>query len=255
MRVLYFDCIAGISGDKALGALIDAGADLERIAEDLAKLPVEPFDIDTETGEFGGVRATRLTTRVEEAGIIRTYGSVRTLLGDAGIPDDAHELAQRILLTLAEAEAVVHHKELDTVTFHEPGAVRTLVAVTGVALAVSSLGLDRCFSSAVPTGFGMTRTEHGAMLIPAPSVTEILKGAPLYSRGVPAELVTPTGAAILATLCEDFGDLPLLRLDAVGYGAGYLELDFPDVLRVMIGEASHEEADAEPTPKEGEDTQ
>lgn len=245
LRVLYFDCIAGISGGKALGALVDAGADLEEITGHLTRIPVEPFELNSETGEFGGVRATRLTIRASDAGVIRTYGSVRTLLDSVGLPEEAHELAHRVLLTLAEAEAVVHHKEVETVTFREPSAVEALVAVTGVALAVTSLGLDRAFSSPVPTGLGMMRTEHGAMLIPDPAVTEILKGAPLYSRGVPAELVTPTGAAILATLCQGFGDLPLLRLDAVGYGAGQLELDFPDVLRVMLGEANEEEESPE----------
>lgn len=238
MRVLYFDCIAGISGDKALGALVDAGADLDAIGEHLARLPVEPFELIREDGEFGGTRATRLTVKAAGvAGVIRTYASIRTLLESAGLPDDAHDLAQRILRTLAEAEAVVHHKEVETVTFHEQGAVDTLVTVTGVAVAIDLLGIERVFSSPVPTGLGMTRTDHGAMPIPAPAVVEMLKGAPLYSRGVPAELVTPTGAAILAGLCEHFGDMPLLRLDAVGYGAGGLELEFPDLLRVMIGEA------------------
>lgn len=243
MRVLYFDCISGISGGKALGALVDAGADLEEIGAHLGRIPVEPFDLNVETGEFGGVRATRLSIRASDAGVIRTWGSIRTILDSVGLPEDAHELARAILLKLAEAEAVVHHKEVETATFREPSAVEALVAVVGVSLAVTSLGIDRTFSSPVPTGLGMTRTEHGAMPIPAPAVTEILKGAPLYSRGVPAELVTPTGAAILAILCEGFGDMPLLRLDHVGYGAGHLEMDFPDVLRVMIGEASEDEED------------
>lgn len=217
---------------------MDAGADLDAIGQHLARLPVEPFELTREEGEFGGTHATRISVRADgTAGVIRTYASIRTLLEAAALPEPAHELAQRILLTLAGAEAVIHHKEIETVTFHEQGAVDTLVTVTGVALAVASLDVQRCYSSPVPTGLGMTKTEHGAMPIPAPVVVEMLKGAPLFSRGVPAELVTPTGAAILASLCEGFGDLPLLRLDAVGYGAGSLELDFPDVLRVMIGEA------------------
>ena len=111
LRVLYFDCIAGISGGKALGALVDAGADLEEISDHLRRIPVEPFDLNVATGEFGGVHATRLTIRASDAGVIRTYGSVRTILDSVGLPEPAHDLAHRILLTLAEAEAVVHHPE------------------------------------------------------------------------------------------------------------------------------------------------
>ena len=236
MRVLYFDCIAGISGDMALGALIDAGADLEPIRSGLMSLPVEPFDLDVEQVESNGLRATKVDVRTGAVSVIRTYANIRSLLELAELPLDAKGVAQRIFRRLAEAEAMVHRRELEQVTFHEVGAVDSIVDIVGTALALSSLGVDRVFASAVPTGFGMVKTEHGSLPIPAPAVVELLRGAPMYSRGVPVELVTPTGAAILAALVEGFGELPRMRVERVGYGAGSARLDFPNVVRVLIGE-------------------
>ena len=242
MRILYFDCIAGISGDMALGALIDAGADLETIRGGLMGLPVEPFDLDVEQVETGGLRATKAHVRTSTVGLIRTYASIRSLLDLAEIPLDAKAMAHRIFRRLAEAEAMVHRRELEQVTFHEVGAVDSIVDIVGTALALSSLGVDRMFASAVPTGLGMVKSEHGALPIPAPAVVELLRGAPMYSRNVPVELVTPTGAAILASLVEGFGELPRMRVEQIGYGAGSARLDFPNVLRVLIGEEDREAA-------------
>ncbi|HSL67473.1 MAG TPA: LarC family nickel insertion protein, partial [Actinomycetota bacterium] len=236
MRLAYFDCIAGISGDMALGALIDAGADFDLLREELAKLPLEPFDIEVQDVEMNGLHAKRVEVRATAAGIIRTYASIRTLLDSAHFPPDALDLGQRIFRRLAEAEARVHRKEIDLVTFHEVGAVDSIVDIAGTALALTMLGVERAFSSAVPTGLGMTRTDHGAMPIPAPAVVELLRGAPLYSKGVPVELVTPTGAAILAATVEGYGELPLMSVQSIGYGAGSHRLDFPNVLRILVGE-------------------
>ena len=235
MRVAYFDCIAGISGDMALAALLDAGADFDELRGHLAKLPLEPFDLDVEEVESRGLRATRVTVRASSAGVIRTYASIRALLDSADLPPEALRLAQRIFRRLAEAEARVHRKEVETVTFHEVGAVDSIVDIAGTALALTMLGVERVFASAVPTGLGMTKSEHGAMPIPGPAVVELLRGAPLYSKGVTAELTTPTGAAILAATVEGFGELPPMRVEAVGYGAGTLRLDFPNVLRILVG--------------------
>ena len=236
MRLLYFDCVAGISGDMALGALIDAGADLERIRTGLEGLPIEPFELEVEEVDTGGLRATKVNVHAPVVGLIRTYTGIRSLLDQAELPLDAKAMAQRIFRRLAEAEAMVHRREVEQVTFHEVGAVDSIVDIVGTALAVTSLGVERIFASAVPTGLGMVKTEHGSMPIPAPAVVELLRGAPMYSRGVSAELVTPTGAAILAALVEGFGELPRLRIDRVGYGAGSTRLDFPNVTRVVIGD-------------------
>ena len=236
MKVLYFDCISGISGDMALGALIDAGADEDELRERLALLPVEPFQIDVDEVETQGIHAKKVTVRATTTAVIRTYANIRTLLDQAKLPAPALALAQRIFRRLAEAEARVHRREIDQVTFHEVGAVDSIVDITGTALALTMLGIERTFSSAVPTGMGLVKTEHGMMPIPVPAVVELLRGAPIYSRGVPMELVTPTGAAILAATVEGFGELPTIRLETSGYGAGTLRPDFPNVLRVLIGD-------------------
>jgi len=236
MRILYFDCIAGISGDMALGALLDAGADFDEIQTRLASLPLEPFEIETGHIETHGLTSARVEVRTSTSGVIRTYASIRALLEAGDLPKEALNIAQRIFRRLAEAEAVVHRKDVEQVTFHEVGAVDSIVDITGTAIALSQLGVERVFASPVPTGMGMTKSEHGAMPIPAPAVVELLRGAPLFSKGVSVELVTPTGAAILAALSEGYGDMPLMTLESVGYGAGSATLDFPNVLRVMIGE-------------------
>jgi uncharacterized protein (TIGR00299 family) protein len=237
MRIAYFDCIAGISGDMALAALIDAGADFDELRLHLAKLPLEPFDLEVEETDQHGLRAKRVTVRATSAGVIRTYASIRALLDAADLPPEALRLAQRIFRRLAEAEARVHHKEVENVTFHEVGAVDSIIDIAGAALALSMLGIERVFASAVPTGLGMTKTEHGVMPIPGPAVVELLRGAPMYSKGVTAELTTPTGAAILAATVEGFGELPPMRIESIGYGAGTHRLEFPNLLRILVGPA------------------
>jgi uncharacterized protein (TIGR00299 family) protein len=236
MRLAYFDCIAGIAGDMALGALIDAGADLEEIRARLSTLAVDPFEVDVEDVETHGIHAVKVHVHTGPDGVIRTYANIRSLLDEADLPADARAIAHRIFRRLAEAEAKIHRRDVEHVTFHEVGAVDSIVDIAGTALALTLLGVERVFASPVPTGLGMVRTQHGSMPIPAPAVVELLRGAPIFSRGVPMELVTPTGAAILAALVEGFGDMPMLRPEAVGYGSGAPRTDFPNVLRVIVGE-------------------
>jgi uncharacterized protein (DUF111 family) len=236
MRLAYFDCIAGISGDSALAALIDAGVDLTELRAYLSTLPLEPFQLEIEEVDERGIRAIRLGVHTSgEAGVIRTYASVRALLDASDLPSEALQLAHRIIRRYAEAEARVQRRDLETVTFHTVAGLDTIVVVTGTALALTMLGVERVFASAVPTGLGMIRTEHGAMPIPSPTVVELLRGAPLYSRGVTAELTNAAGAAVLAATVEGYGELPAVRVEAAGYGAGQARLDFPNVTRVLVG--------------------
>lgn len=253
MRVLYFDCIAGISGDMTLGALVDAGADFDEVRETLSKIQLEPFTLERTPVESQGIAATRITVHVSTTGVIRTYSSIRTLLDESELPVQARLIAQRIFRRLAEAEAAVHRKEVDLITFQEVGAIDSIVDIVGTAVALAGLGVERVFASPVPTGMGMVKTDHGLMPVPAPAVIELLRGAPMYSKGVPFELVTPTGAAILAAMSEGYGEMPSMRVESVGYGAGTHQLDFPNVLRVLVGEeerAERAETEAEITPGE-----
>lgn len=236
MRVAYLDCIAGITGDTALAAFIDAGVDLDDIRKHLSTLPLEPFDLDVQEVEEHGLRATRIAIRATTPGLIRTYAGVRAVLDGGDLPPGVLQLVQRTFRLLAEAEARVHRRDPESVTFHDADGLEAIVDVVGTALAMSSLGVERAFASAVPTGLGMTRTEHGALPIPTPTVVELLRGAPLFSRGVATELTNATGAAILAATVEGYGELPAMRVEAVGYGAGFQRLDIPNLFRVMVGE-------------------
>jgi uncharacterized protein (TIGR00299 family) protein len=246
VRIAYFDCIAGITGDTALGALLDAGANRDELLSILATLPLEPFELDVAQVEEHGIAATRVTVRSEPAGVIRTYASVRSLLEAADLPAEALRLSHRMLRLYAEAEARVHRRDAEVVRFHDVSGLDTIVDLVGTATALTLLGVERVFSSAVPTGLGMTRSEHGAMPIPTPTVVELLRGAPLFSRGVAAELTNAAGAAILAAIVEGYGDLPATRVDAVGYGAGSQRIDIPNLLRVLLGE--EESAASLPSP-------
>jgi uncharacterized protein (DUF111 family) len=236
MRVAFFDCIAGITGRTALAALIDAGADADEVRKHLGALPLEPFELEIEEVDERGLRALRVGVRATTAGLIRTYSGIRALLEAASLPPEAHLLADRALRLLAEAEGKVHRREVETVTFHDADGLDSIVDLVGCALALTSLGVERVFSSAVPTGLGMTRTEHGALPIPTPTVVELLRGAPLFSRGVAAELTNATGAALLAATAEGYGEIPTMRVETAGYGAGSLRLDIPNLLRVVIGQ-------------------
>jgi uncharacterized protein (TIGR00299 family) protein len=236
MRLAYFDCFSGISGDMALGALVDAGADLDTISEIIQAIPGISFRLIDEQVDVRGMSAIRIQVESGPQGLIRTYGSIRGLLEEMDMPTPARYTAQRMYRRLAEAAALVHGKEVDLVTFHEFGYVDCLVDIVGCAVGLHLLGVERVFASPVPTGMGMMRTEHGIMPIPTPVVTELLRGVPTYSRGIPVELVTPTGAAILAAVSEGYGDMPMMRADHVGYGAGAPRLDFPNALRVVVGE-------------------
>jgi uncharacterized protein (DUF111 family) len=157
------------------------------------------------------------------------------MLDDSSLPAPARHTAQRAIRLLAEADASVQSREPDLMTFHEAGDEDAVAFIVGTAVALHDLGIGRVFASPVPTGMGMTRTEHGIVPIPSPVVLHLLRGAPTYSRGIPVELVTPVGAAILAAIAEGYGDLPLMRSDAVGYGAGEPRPDFPHLLRVVVG--------------------
>jgi uncharacterized protein (TIGR00299 family) protein len=246
VRLAYLDCFSGISGDMALAALIHAGADLEAIGRALEPLPIDGFLIEREDVEDHGILATRIHVKVRPQGLVRTYSSVRQMLQVADLRPGPRRTADRIFHRLAAALARVHGKEPEVVTFHELGEIECLVEIIGSAVALDLLGVDRVFASPIPTGMGMARGEHGMVPVPSPEVVELLQTVPTFSRGIPAELVTPVGAAIVSAVVEGFGDMPMMRADRVGYGAGHPRLDFPNLLRVVIGEEERAEAAAGP---------
>jgi uncharacterized protein (TIGR00299 family) protein len=242
MRIAYLDCATGISGDMMLGALLDAGvdADLVRAAIDALDLPGVALEIRSVVN--GGFRATKVDVRHPKQHAHRHLSDIHEILDNAGsaLTDDQRDLAASIFQAVAEAEARVHGMSVDSVHFHEVGAIDSIVDIVGAAVGFDILGADTVICSRVPTGRGHVKIDHGVCQVPTPGTAELLKGVPLVDVPLDAELTTPTGAAILRTMVDSYGPLPEMTIESIGYGAGTME--FPDranVLRLYVGE-THE---------------
>jgi pyridinium-3,5-bisthiocarboxylic acid mononucleotide nickel chelatase len=236
-RLLYIDAIAGVAGDMLLGALVDAGASLERVRTGLDGLGVDGLEVASERVQRHGLSATALRVLAPEEHVHRDWAAVRELLDRARLPSRARARARDTFRRLAEAEGRVHGIAPERVQFHEVGAIDALVDVCGVALALEELDIDRVACSPLPLGRGLVSAAHGVLPLPAPATVELLRGAPVYGVDTDFEFVTPTGAALVRALAgETFGPVPQLVLDGVGYGAGTAELaERPNVVRVLIG--------------------
>jgi uncharacterized protein (TIGR00299 family) protein len=236
MKTLYLDAFAGISGDMMLGALVDLGVPLEVYRSVASKLGLSEVEISADRTERKSIGAVKINVRTQERGVVRTYAHIKSLIEKSDLAKGVKEKSQRIFALLAEAESRIHSRSIDQVHFHELGSADTLVDVAGTAAGLEHLGVEELLCSPLPMGTGMVKTHHGILPIPAPAVVEILKDVPVYSSGIPSEIVTPTGAAIAAALAEDFCLLPPMRIQVVGYGAGDRELEIPNLLRAFLGE-------------------
>src|SRR5881227_3321907 len=251
MRTLYFDCFAGVSGDMTLGALVGAGADSRALKEQLALLDLAGYEINFEEVDRSGINATRAVVRLtKEEHHHRHLADIHEIISRSRLADAVKERAMRVFTRLAEAEARVHNIAVERVHFHEVGAVDAIVDVVGACIGFELLGVERFVASALHVGSGTVEMAHGRFPVPPPAVADLLRGATLYSTDIKGELVTPTGAAIVATLCESFGAIRPMRLLSTGYGAGAREYEkFPNVLRVLVGES---EAEGEGVDESGE---
>ncbi len=240
MKLAYFDCPSGASGDMILGALVDAGCALEALRAELKKLPLEGFRLSAREVKKGAFRATRVEVEVDSPvhSQRRTLPEILGLFERSQLPEPVKGDAQRIFTRLAEAEAKVHGTAVNEVHVHDVGAVDAIVDVTGAVAGLRLLGVETVHCSALPLGGGVTEGPHGRLPIPAPGTLELLRGFPVFDNGIKAELVTPTGAAILTTLAASAGQMPPMTVRAVGYGAGSMELPIPNLLRCVVGEAS-----------------
>jgi uncharacterized protein (TIGR00299 family) protein len=237
MKTLYFDCFAGASGDMILGALVAAGVDPNYLREQLSLLNVEGFSIGFETVNRSGLSATYARVETVHEHKHRHLSDIKQIMEGSRLSDSVKQRSIQIFTRLAEAEARVHNEPVEHVHFHEVGALDAIVDVVGAAICFDHLQIDRFVSSTLHVGSGMVEMAHGRFPIPPPAVTELLKGVPFYSTDIKGELLTPTGAAIITTVCEDYGPIPQMTAANTGYGAGTREYkDFPNVLRVMIGE-------------------
>jgi len=235
MKIAYFDCFSGISGNMILGALLDAGLELSTLEEALSGLRVSGYRIVVRKVRKRHIAGTLVEVEIEEKGAERHLGDVLEIIEQSDLPDDVKESCKAIFTRLAEAEARVHGAGVDDIHFHEVGALDAIVDVVGSVAGLRLLGVERIYASPVHVGHGTVECAHGLLPVPAPATLELLRGVPIYGRDVEAELVTPTGAAILTTLAQGFGAAPPMRVERVGYGAGSRDLPLPNLLRVSIG--------------------
>ncbi|KAF0220908.1 MAG: hypothetical protein FD174_905 [Geobacteraceae bacterium] len=239
MKIIYFDCFAGISGDMTVGAFLDLGVPLEVVKGEIAKLPIphSSYSLSAEKTSRGGITATRFHVHVEEHQPYRHYADIAGMIERSPLSERAKEMAQRIFFRLAEAEARVHGVEIGHVHFHEVGAVDSIVDIVGTAVCLVYLGIEEIHVSPLPYGSGYIETAHGRLPVPAPATAELLQGMPVHGEIGPGERVTPTGAAIVAALAHGFGRSPAMHVSAMGYGAGSRDFaDTPNILRLVMGE-------------------
>jgi len=236
MKIAYVDAFSGISGDMFLGALLDAGASLDRLNEALQGLHLpEAIHLRLSQVQKGAMRASQVHVEVQDSHHHRHLSDIEDILSSSSLPDPVIHASLKVFRLLAEAEGRVHGISPEQVHFHEVGALDAIVDVVGVNICLRELGIERLYASALPCGQGKITAEHGVLPLPAPATLEILAHAhaPLTSVTSPFELVTPTGAALLAALATF--EQPAMRLERIGTGAGQRELAWPNVLRVWIG--------------------
>lgn len=266
MKTLYLDCFAGISGDMMVGTLIDLGVDPARLEQELRKLPVEGYRLEVKRVDKLGVQATKFQViltgdqgdqpadaefqevepgaeAADQAGQHphthdphRPLAEILALIERSHLSPPVKKTVTKIFTRLGEAEARVHNTSLAEVHFHEVGSVDALVDIVGSAIGLELLGVERVSASALHLGSGFVRCSHGLYPVPAPATANLVAGVPVYSSAAKGELTTPTGAAIITSLAQQFGPLPPMVIDKVGYGAGTRDREFPNVLRGYLGE-------------------
>lgn len=237
MKIAFLDCFSGICGNMLLGALLDAGVPLSWLEQELGKLQQHGFRFQVEQVTRQGIAATHCRVEMDETVHVAHLPHILELIEGAGFSASVRERATRTFRLLAEAEAAVHKSDIEHIHFHEVGTLDAIVDVVGTVLGLDYLGIETLYASAVQVGSGFVECRHGILPLPAPATMQLLKGIPFYSRGVEGELVTPTGAALLAGLVDSFGPLPAMRSTAVAYGAGDRDYQHPNLLRLLLGEA------------------
>src|SRR5580704_4552048 len=237
MKAAYFDCFSGISGDMTLGALLDAGLPLDQLRAELTTLEVPGWQISAEKVWKNGMAATYAKVRTEDTTAHRSLSVILQLLENSKLSAPVKSNATAIFRKLGEAEAAVHDVPLEKIHFHEVGAIDAIVDIVGACSGFAALGIEKFACSPLNVGGGTAKMAHGVLPVPAPATARLLLGKPTYSNGVQRELVTPTGAAIVSTLCETFGPQPPMTASAIGYGAGTADLEGqPNVVRLMVGD-------------------
>ncbi len=246
MNIAYFDCFAGASGDMILGSLLDAGLPVETLRSEIAKLGLDHYELSVEKVVKKGMGGSQAVVAVDEGHHHhhhRHLHHIEEIIGGSDLDERVKRDSIRIFHRLAEAEAKVHRTTMDKIHFHEVGAMDAIIDVVGAAAGFAALGIDEIHCSPLHVGSGTVECAHGILPVPAPATMELIQGVPIYSTGVTGELLTPTGAAILTTLATEFGPMPAMTVEKIGYGAGTSEPAIPNLLRLCLGRASGETDD------------
>ena len=238
-KIAYLDCFSGVSGDMLLGALVHAGLDRQLLIKELDKLHLDGLEVLIEEKIVNAISGIKVTISSERRQELRTLPAILHILDQSSLEPAITNQAKKVFQALAVAEARVHAISVDKVHFHEVGALDTIVDVVGTIIGLHHLGIKRLSCSFLPTSHGFVKCAHGLLPLPAPAVCELLQGIPTYGVDLQQELITPTGAALVATLVNGFGPLPPMAIKATGYGAGshILSNGQPNLLRIIIGEA------------------
>lgn len=240
---LYFDCFSGISGDMTLGAFADLGVSMDDVKRDLMGIPLHGFDITVESVSKHGIQGTSVTVHEDEHVHAMNYSHIKQIIESSPLSDRVKWMCLSIFEKIADAESMIHGCPKEKVHFHEVGGIDAMVDIVGTALCLEYLDVTNVWASPLPMGSGFVQCAHGALPLPAPATAKILAGIPVYGIPIKKELVTPTGAAIIATLAGGFGDMPPMTFTQTGYGAGKRDLeDRPNLLRVFAGSFLNEKS-------------
>jgi pyridinium-3,5-bisthiocarboxylic acid mononucleotide nickel chelatase len=260
-HTLYLDCFSGASGDMLIGALIDCGLDFDLLRDELKKLGVGGYELSLTRVDRSGISASKFDVLLHphdhdhehhhhhhhhHEHEHRSLSEIKRIIASSKLTDGIKERAKAIFQRIGEAESKIHNIPIESVHFHEVGAIDSIVDIVGACIGLDALKIDRIIASPLHVGAGTFKCAHGTYPVPGPATAELLRGAPIYSKEIEGELVTPTGAAIISTLASSYGPMPMMRIKRIGYGAGTRTYpNFPNVLRAVIGEL---ESDADQTP-------
>lgn len=239
MKIAYFDCFAGAGGDMIVAAMLDAGLDFEFLKAQLTTLGIKSLDIKVTETKRAGLKAISFIPITPKQRSHRNLEQITEIIDQSRISKHAKKTAISIFKRIAKAEAAVHNKDPDDIHFHEVGALDSIVDIVSASVGLEALGIEKVYCSVLSTGGGTVKCAHSLMPVPAPATAELLKGIPVVGGPIQAELLTPTAAAILTTIVDQFCPLPEMKIQAVGYGAGSLQSDeFPNVLRLILGQTT-----------------
>jgi len=237
MKIAYLDCFSGVSGDMFVGSLLDAGLPLEKLEKIISGLNLNGYGISAKKEERNSIFGTRFSVFLqEEDQEARHLKEIKEILKSSGLPLSVIEKCTLIFEKLAMTEGEIHHVSPDEVHFHELGAVDSIIDIVAAIAGVHLLGIEKLFASRIPVGTGTMTSAHGKIPVPSPATIALLRGIPVYCSGQDVEMVTPTGAALVTSLCSSFGPMPPMTIDRVGYGVGSRTLaDRPNLVRILIG--------------------